>query len=77
MVHAAAGVARESRTVVVLVVLPALIPSVVWIAVGSSLAPTAQLLANPMLWGVLLAIVLERRVGLRATVAASRRAGVP
>ena len=43
-------------------VLPALIPSAIWIAVGSSLPPTAQLLANPMLWGVTLGVVLERVV---------------
>ena len=65
LVHAARGVARESPAVVGFVVVPALIPSVAWIVVGSSLAPTAQLLANPMLWGVLLALVLERVVAAR------------
>jgi hypothetical protein len=58
--------------VVVLVVLPSLIPTAVWIAVGSSLAPTAQLLANPMLWGVLLAVVLERVVAQRGRARAAR-----
>jgi xanthine/uracil permease len=42
------------------VALPSLAPTAVWIAIGSSLSPTVQLIANPMLWGVLLAVVLER-----------------
>jgi len=42
------------------VALPSLAPTAVWIAIGSSLSPTAQLIGNPMLWGVLLAVVLER-----------------
>ncbi len=75
LVHAAAALARESRMVVVLVVLPALIPSFVWIVIGGSLAPTAQLLINPMLWGVLLAVVLERIVQPRAGLAGSRGIG--
>lgn len=58
--HAARGIAREPRALVVRVVVPAMVPTVVWIAVGSSLPPTVQLLFNPMLWGVLIAMVLER-----------------
>ena len=61
-VHAARGIAREPRTVVARVVVPAMIPTAVWITVGSSLPPTVQLVANPMLWGVLIAMVLERIV---------------
>jgi xanthine/uracil permease len=60
------GIRRESRRVVALVVIPSLIPTAVWIAVGDSLPPAAQLLANPMLCGVLLATVLERIVAPRA-----------
>lgn len=60
LAQALSGMRREPLRVIALVVLPALIPTVVWIAVGTSLSPTAQLIANPMLWGVLLAIVLER-----------------
>jgi xanthine/uracil permease len=60
LVHATRGIAREPRDVVMRVVVPAMIPTVVWIAVGSSLPPTVQLVANPMLWGVLIAMVLER-----------------
>jgi len=62
LVQALSGLRRERLRVSALVVLPALIPTVVWIAVGTSLSPTAQLVANPMLWGVLLAMVLERIV---------------
>lgn len=58
--HAARGIARQPRVVVVRVVLPAMIPTVVWITVGSSLPPAVQLVVNPMLWGVLIAMVLER-----------------
>jgi xanthine/uracil permease len=68
LADAARAVAREGRGVVGFVVLPALIPSVAWIVVGSSLAPTAQLVANPMLWGVLLALVLERVVAARTAL---------
>lgn len=71
LVHAARNVAREPAVVVACVVVPALIPSVAWIVVGSSLAPTAELLANPMLWGVLLALVLERIVAARAAPTAN------
>jgi xanthine/uracil permease len=72
LAQALAALRRERRAVVALVVLPSLIPTAVWIAVGSSLAPTAQLLANPMLWGVLLAMVLERVVAPRDRVRAAR-----
>jgi hypothetical protein len=71
LVQAATAIRREPRAVLVLVVLPSLIPTAVWIGVGSSLAPTAQLVANPMLWGVLLAIVLEQIVGPRARAGAA------
>ncbi len=60
LLHAARGIAQEPRAKVVLVVAPAMIPTAVWIALGSSLPPTVQLVANPMLWGVLIALVLER-----------------
>ncbi|HSC04102.1 MAG TPA: solute carrier family 23 protein [Solirubrobacteraceae bacterium] len=60
LLHAARGIAREPRAVVARVVVPAMIPTAVWIAVGSSLPPAVQLVANPMLWGVLIAMVLER-----------------
>jgi xanthine/uracil permease len=59
-VHAARGLAGEPRSVIARVVVPAMIPTVVWVAVGSSLPPTVQLVVNPMLWGVLIAMVLER-----------------
>ncbi len=62
LAHGVSGVAREPRRIQTLVVLPSLIPTAVWIAIGSSLSPTAQLVANPMLWGVLLALCLERVV---------------
>jgi xanthine/uracil permease len=62
LIQALRAAAGESRRVLVLVVLPSLTPSIVWIAVQSSLSPAAQLIANPMLWGVLLAVVLERVV---------------
>jgi len=48
--------------VVALVAVPSLVPTAIWIAIGSSLAPAVQLIANPMLWGVLLAVTLERLV---------------
>ena len=62
LAHGASGVAREPRQIQTLVVLPSLIPTAIWIAIGTSLSPTAQLVANPMLWGVLLALCLERVV---------------
>jgi NCS2 family nucleobase:cation symporter-2 len=75
LAHAARAVARESPRIVAFVVVPALIPSVTWIVIGSSLGPTAQLLANPMLWGVLLALVLERIVAARTAQVGPRRVG--
>ncbi len=72
--HAASGIAAEPAAVVAAVVVPAMLPTLVWITVGSSLPPTVQLLANPMLWGVLLAMVLERIVVARR--ASSRAGGV-
>jgi xanthine/uracil permease len=54
--------ATEPVWMLALVVAPSLVPSIVWIAIGSSLSPVAQLVANPMLWGVVLAVVLERAV---------------
>ena len=62
LAHGVSGVAREPRQIQMLVVLPALIPTAIWIAIGSSLSPAVQLIANPMLWGVLLALCLERVV---------------
>jgi xanthine/uracil permease len=70
LLHAARGIASEPRAKVVRVVAPAMIPTAVWIAVGSSLPPTVQLVANPMLWGVLVALVLER-------IMAPRLVGLP
>jgi xanthine/uracil permease len=43
----------------------ALLPSVVWTPLQDSLSATAQLLGNPMLWGVALGIVLERAMARR------------
>jgi xanthine/uracil permease len=71
LLHAARGIAREPRAKVARVVAPAMIPTAVWIAVGSSLPPTVQLVANPMLWGVLIALVLERIMAPRLDVAAT------
>jgi xanthine/uracil permease len=69
LAHAVGGIAREPSAIVVRVVMPAMLPTAIWIGVGSSLPPAVQLLANPMLWGVLLAMVLERivvpRIALR------------
>lgn len=62
LAQAVAAIRREPSAVLLLVVLPSLIPTAVWILTGSSLAPTAQLVANPMLWGVMLAMVLEQVV---------------
>jgi xanthine/uracil permease len=71
MAHALSGISREPRALQAIVVLPALIPTAAWIAVGSSLAPGVQLVANPMLWGVLLAMWLERIVRPRYGVVTS------
>ena len=62
LLHAARGIADEPRALVARVVVPAMIPTAIWIAVGTSLPPAVQLVANPMLWGVLVAMVLERIV---------------
>jgi xanthine/uracil permease len=43
-----------------LVVAPAVAPTLLWIPLAGSLGETAQLLANPLLWGVVAAIALER-----------------
>jgi xanthine/uracil permease len=72
LAQALTAISREPRALLMLVVAPSLIPTAVWIGVGTSLAPTVQLVANPMLWGVLLATVLERLVAARA----KRRTGV-
>jgi xanthine/uracil permease len=77
LAQALSGIGREPRSVRALVVAPALIPTAAWIAVGSSLAPTVQLVANPMLWGVLLAAVLERLVSPRAHRLEALEAGAP
>jgi hypothetical protein len=44
------------------VVAPSLVPSVVWVPLSPSLSETGRLLANPLVWGVVLGIVLERLV---------------
>jgi xanthine/uracil permease len=62
LLHAARGIADEPRALVARVVVPAMIPTAIWIAVGTPLPPAVQLVANPMLWGVLVAMVLERIV---------------
>ena len=46
----------------------ALVPAVAWAPLQSSLSATAQLVANPMLWGVAIGLTLEwafarRRIG--------------
>ncbi len=40
----------------------ALVPSLAWAPLQGSLSATAQLIANPMLWGVGIGLVLERRL---------------
>lgn len=70
LAHGVWGVAGEPRPIQMLVVLPSLIPTALWIAIGSSLSPAVQLVANPMLWGVLLALCLERAVRPRLGPAA-------
>jgi xanthine/uracil permease len=60
---AAEGVRHTSRlhrTRRWLVVAPAVAPTVVWIAVADRLPPLAQVVANPLLVGVVLAVVLDR-----------------
>ncbi|MBV8955790.1 MAG: hypothetical protein JO179_16760, partial [Solirubrobacterales bacterium] len=65
VVQALEGIREEPPAVRWLVVAPSLIPSAIWIVFGSSMGALAQLLANPMLWGVLLAMGLERIVRRR------------
>lgn len=50
-----------------LVVLPAVAPTFVWLFVADRLSQQAQLLANPMLIGVVLAVVLDRVVNRPVT----------
>lgn len=45
-----------------LVVAPAIVPSLAWAPLSPSLSNTARLIANPLVWGLLLGIVLERLV---------------
>jgi len=47
---------------------PAIVPSLIWLPLGSSLSHSAQLLANPLLIGVGLAVVLDRVVRRPARV---------
>lgn len=56
-------VVRQPLRTIMLVAVPALVPTALWIAIGSSLPPDWQLVANPLLRGVLLSVVLERIVG--------------
>jgi xanthine/uracil permease len=56
------GAARFDARKRWLVVLPAVAPTFVWLAVSDRLSETAQLLANPMLIGVVLAVALDRAV---------------
>jgi xanthine/uracil permease len=46
-----------------LVLAPAVAPTIVWLVVSDELSETVQLIANPMLIGVALAVVLDRLVG--------------
>lgn len=64
LVQAVGFVARQPRRVIALVAVPALLPTAGWIAIGNSLPPTAQLVGNPMLWGVALAAILQRVVNV-------------
>jgi hypothetical protein len=50
-------------------------PTVIWLVVGESLSETAQLIANPLLVGVVLAVVLERLVPRAATPTPAEAAG--
>ena len=56
-----------------LVVAPALVPSLVWTPLSPSLSNTARLVANPLVWGLLLGIVLERLVAPSTAALAERR----
>ena len=66
LIQAVGFIARQPRRVITLVAVPALLPTAVWIVIGDSLSPTAQLVGNPMLWGVVLATVLQRLVRVPA-----------
>jgi xanthine/uracil permease len=50
-----------------LVIAPAIAPTFVWIPLAGSLGETAQLFANPLLWGVVAAIALERMTQTEVT----------
>jgi xanthine/uracil permease len=52
-----------------LVVAPAVVPAIVWVAISSSLSEHAQLLGNPLVIGVALAVVLDRLVAQRGPAA--------
>jgi xanthine/uracil permease len=52
-----------------LVLAPAVAPTIVWVAVSSSLSEHAQLFANPLVIGVALAVVLDRVVAEREPAA--------
>lgn len=67
VVHGLRTAAAFSRRERWLVLVPALAPTAVWLAVAPALGPTGQLLLNPLAWGVLLAVGLERRLARSAT----------
>jgi hypothetical protein len=52
-----------------LVVAPAVAPALVWVAVSGALSEHAQLLGNPLVIGVALAVVLDRLVAQREPAA--------
>lgn len=62
-----AQVARLHWTRRWLVFAPAVAPTAVWLVVADSLSPLTQVLANPLLVGVVLAVVLDRVVPLDPT----------
>jgi len=62
-------IVRQPKRTIAFVAVPALAPTAAWVVVGSSLSPDWQLVANPLLWGVLLSVSLERIVGRRASPA--------
>jgi xanthine/uracil permease len=57
-----AAVAKFDHRTKWLVVAPAVAPTFAWLVVSSHLSETAQLLTNPMLIGVVLAVALDRLV---------------
>ncbi|UGS39121.1 hypothetical protein DSM104329_05553 [Capillimicrobium parvum] len=59
-----------------LVAAVALAPSIAWTPLQDSLSATAQLIGNPMLWGVGLGILLERGLARRDRIRATRQ-GAP